>query len=48
MTHRQALAATSLDEEWFLLYGHISSHNNQYRSSVNPYLIHQVPLHEVK
>jgi hypothetical protein len=36
------------DEAWFHLHGHVSSQNNLYWGSVNPYLIHEVPPYDVK
>jgi hypothetical protein len=36
------------DEACFHLHGHVISQNSQYRSSVNPHLIHKVPLHQAK
>jgi hypothetical protein len=40
---------TSLsDEAWFHLHRQVTSKNNQHLSSVNPYLIHDITLHDVK
>jgi hypothetical protein len=36
------------EEAWFHLHGHVSSKNNLYWRPVNPHLIHEVPLHDVK
>jgi hypothetical protein len=48
MTHHQAIAAAATDEVWLHFCGHGSSQNNEYLSSVNPHLIHEVLLHDVK
>jgi hypothetical protein len=36
------------DGAWFHLQGYINMQNNRYRSSQNPHLTHEAPLHPVK
>jgi hypothetical protein len=36
------------DEAWFNLSGYIGSQNNRYWSKENPYVAHEVQMHDLK